>query len=70
MGLLLGFAYMFEDLEEEDGAQKHFNAEVGLLWASDADYTVLLGYRYKEYSGDGASEVSFGGVTVSLSFRP
>lgn len=69
-GYYWGAAYMFEDLEEDDGSQEHLNAEAGVFWTSKASFSVLVGYRYKEYSGDGISGVSFEGISLNLSFSP
>ena len=67
-GYYWGTAYMFDDLEDDDGAQEHFNGEAGLRWASKQGLSILLGYRYKEYSGDGAGGLSFSGLAFSLGY--
>lgn len=67
-GYYWGAAYMFEDIEDDDGSQKHFNGEAGLRWTSDKNFSVLFGYRHKEYSGDGAGGLTFAGPVVNLSY--
>lgn len=67
-GYYWGAAYMFEDIEDDDGSQDHFNGEAGLSWTSDKNFSVLFGYRHKEYSGDGAAGLTFAGPVVNLSY--
>ncbi len=70
-GYYWGLAYMFADLDddgEEDSKQKHLNGEAGLRWTSKRNFSILLGYRYKEYSGGGSSGTSFSGPVVNLAY--
>ncbi len=67
-GYHLGIAWMFEDMEDDDGAQDHFNVEAGFSWNSEKDYSILFGYRHKEYSGDGAGGLSFTGPVLNFSY--
>ena len=67
-GYYWGVAYMFEDLDDDDGGQEHLNAEGGLRWTSPQNLSVLFGYRYKEYSGDNAAGATFDGLVVNLAY--
>jgi hypothetical protein len=67
-GYYWGAAYMFKDLEDDDGAQEHFNGEGGLRWTSAQNFSVLFGYRYKEYTGEGAAGLTFDGPVVNLAY--
>ncbi len=66
-GYYWGAAYLFEDIADEDGAQKHFNGELGVRWTSRKDLSILLGYRYREYFGDGIN-IKFDGPVVNIAF--
>lgn len=68
-GYYWGAAHMFEDLSSDDGSQTHFNVEAGGFWASGNDYAILLGYRLKEYGGDGSGDLSLKGIVVNLAFN-
>lgn len=67
-GYYWGLAYMFEDIEDADGAQEHFNGEAGLSWTSEKNFSILFGYRHKEYSGEGSNGLTFAGPVVNLSY--
>ncbi len=61
-------AYMFEDLDDDDGVQEHFNGEGGFRWTSRQNLSILFGYRYKEYSGEGAAGATFSGPVMNLAY--
>ena len=61
-------AYMFEDIDDDDGSQEHFNGEAGFWWKSYKEFSILLGYRYKEFSGDGAGGLTLDGPVVNLAY--
>jgi hypothetical protein len=67
-GYYWGLAYMFEDMDDDDGSLEQFNGEGGLRWTSNTNLSILIGYRYKEYSGAGAGGASFGGPVVNLAY--
>lgn len=67
-GYYWGLAYMFEDLDDGDGAQEHFNGEAGFRWTSQKNFSILVGYRHKEYSGPGTAGLSFSGPAVNLAY--
>jgi hypothetical protein len=67
-GYYWGVAYMFEDLEDSDGSQKHINGEAGLRWTSAQNFSVLFGYRHKQYSGEGSSDLTFAGPVVNFAY--
>lgn len=66
-GYYWGLAFMFDDMEDDDGSQEHFNGEGGIRWTAN-DFAVLLGYRYKEYSGDGIDGSKFDGPVLNLAY--
>ncbi len=66
-GYYWGVAYMFEDLDDDDGAQEHFNGEGGFRWTSQSNISILFGYRHKEYFGDGGN-FTFAGPAVNLAY--
>ncbi len=66
-GYYWGVAYMFKDMDDDDGSQKHINAEAGIRWTSQKNLSILFGYRHKEYSGEG-SDFSFSGPVVNLAY--
>lgn len=66
-GYYWGVAYMFADLDDDDGEQEHVNGEGGFRWTSRTNVSVLFGYRYKDYSGDGGG-FSFSGPVVNLAY--
>lgn len=65
-GYYWGAAYMFEDIDDDDGSQEHFNGEGGLQWTAK-NFSVLVGYRYKKYTGDG-TDFTFDGPVVNLAY--
>ncbi len=69
-GFYFGVAIMPEDLEDDDGSQSHINGEGGIRWdPGGKNFTVLFGYRYKDYSGDGiASDTTFDGPVVNIAY--
>lgn len=67
-GYYWGVAYMFEDLEDDDQSQDHINAEAGVRWTSQSNLSFMLGYRYKEYSGDAAANATFDGPVMNIAF--
>ncbi len=67
-GYYWGLAYMFEDLDDDDGSQEQINGEGGFRWFSKKNFSILFGYRYKEYSGDGTGGLTFDGPVVSLGY--
>jgi hypothetical protein len=60
--------YMFEDMDDDDGSQEQASGEGGLRWSSGSGLSVLLGYRYKEYFGDGIEGAIFSGPSVNLAY--
>lgn len=60
-------AYMFEDIEDNDGAQEQINAEGGFRWDLRKNVSINLGYRYKEYGGEG-SGITFDGPVVNIAY--
>ena len=67
-GYYWALAYMFEDMDDDDGSQEHFNGEAGFRWTSQKNFSVLFGYRYKEYSGDFTADLTFDGPVVNLAY--
>ncbi len=67
-GYYWAVAYMFEDMDDDDGAQKHINGEAGIRWTSRNDLSILFGYRHKEYSGEGLGDATFSGPVVNLAY--
>ncbi len=67
-GYYWGLAYMFEDVDDDPFKQKHFNGEGGLRWTSQKNLSILFGYRYKEYSGEGTNGLTFDGPVVNLAY--
>ncbi len=67
-GYYWGVAYMFEDMDDDDGAQEHINGEAGLRWESRKNLSILVGYRHKEYSGEGSDGTTFSGPVVNLAY--
>ena len=71
-GYYWGVAYMFEDLDDDgrgsDSKQEHINGEGGLRWTSQKNFSILFGYRYKEYSGGGTAGLTFDGPVANLAY--
>ncbi len=67
-GYYWAVAFMFEDLDDDDGAQKHINGEWGFRWTSLKNLSILFGYRYKEYLGAGTNGLTFDGPVVNLAY--
>ncbi len=67
-GYYWGMAYMFKDMDDDDGAQEHINGEVGIRWTSRKNLSILFGYRHKEYSGEGAAGATFSGPVMNLAY--
>lgn len=67
-GYYWGLAWMFEDMDDDDGSQTHFNGEAGFRWTSQTDFSILFGYRHKEYSGDFTGGLSFSGPAVNFAY--
>ncbi len=66
-GYYWGAAYMFKDMDDDDGAQEHANSEAGFLWTSRKDFSILFGYRYKRYFL-AEDDASFSGPVVNLAY--
>ena len=69
-GYYWGVAYMFTDLDDDDAdiENKHINGEGGLRWTSPKNLSILFGYRYKEYSGEGSGGLNIGGPVINLAY--
>jgi hypothetical protein len=65
-GYYFGVAFMFEDFDDGDGSQQHFNGEGGIQWASK-HFSILVGYRHKEYTGDGGG-FTFSGPVANFAY--
>lgn len=67
-GYYWGLASMFEDLDDADGRQTHFNGEAGFHWTAPRNVSLLMGYRYKRYSGTGSLGLTISGPVVNLAY--
>ncbi len=68
LGYYWSASYMFEDMDDDDGAQEHVSGEGGVRWTSRGNLSILAGYRYKGYSGDSIAGLTFAGPVVNLSY--